>query len=390
MTLSASNGVDAIYDLGISHNKNGIALPDGTPYPEYAGDVTGERALEFLTHFDRVRDKDWSECTFLDLGCSEGSTTFELSQMGSTVYGVEGREDGIRRAEVIKSILNFEKTHFSVGNVDHAESYRPVDGIFNAGVLYHLEDPVTCLERCAENARHFVYLDTGHAPRSEEEKRNSKFAPLFGKSHKVNRHGLELDAIDFREPDNTAEKSADGLRRGPRAGIGNTNSVWLSHQGTVELMAKLGFPHHETIVDRPNIPRLRTCFFRTPPRPVGSIGELRKPLPKLLPEKEAILRIRERDLAYLRREGRPVLLIGSEPLLSSIEGDLNQAGIPISERIVIPGEGPPSKRVLNELTRGKDGLVVVARSDILKTMRNLIVLDRFDYAFTSFALARLN
>ena len=86
--------------------------------------------------------------------------------MGCTVYGVEGREDGVRRADAMKAIQGFEKTHFSVGNVDHATSYRKVDGIFNAGVLYHLEDPVACLERCAENARLFVYLDTGHKPRT--------------------------------------------------------------------------------------------------------------------------------------------------------------------------------------------------------------------------------
>lgn len=388
MTHSGTQTVESIYGLGISHNKFGVPLPDGTPYPEYASDVSGERALEFLTHFDRVRDRDWGDCSFLDLGCSEGSTTFELSQMGSAVYGVEGREDGIRRAEVIKSILNFEKTNFSVGNVDHATSYRKVDGIFNAGVLYHLEDPVACLERCAENARLFFYLDTGHAPRSQAELENSKFTRNFGKSYKISHRGLELDAIDFREPDNTAEKHSDGLRRGPRAGIGNTNSVWLSQESAIELMAKLGFPYHETVTDRPNIPRLRTCFFRTPPKPKGSIGALLKPLPNLLPRKEAILRTRERDVAYLRRNGEPVLLIGCEPLLSLVERDLSDSGITVSERIAVPGEGPPSKRVLNELTKGKEGLVVVARPDVMKIMRNVMVLDRFDYAFSSFALAR--
>ena len=388
MALADATSVDAIYDLGISHNKFGVPLPDGTPYPEHAVGFAGDRALEFLIHFDRVRDRDWSECSFIDLGCSEGSTTFELSQMGSTVYGVEGREDGIRRANVLKSILGFERTHFSVGDVNHASSYREVDGIFNAGVLYHLDDPVTCLERSAENSRIFMYLDTGHKPSDQEEQQNSRLARHFGKSFKIDYRGLELDAIDFAEPGNTAEKQADGLRRGPRSGIGNSNSVWLSHESVIALMAKLGFPYHETLKKQPLIHRIRTCFFRTPPRPKQSLPPLLNPLPKLLPQKEAILRIRERDTAYIRRTGESVLLIGREPLLSLVRCDLNDAGIAVGEEIILPGEGAPNRAVLNELTKGKTGLVVVATPDVAKTIHGLMIMDRFHYAFASFAMAR--
>lgn len=387
MVLADEKSVDAIYDLGISHNKLGVALPDGTPYPEHATDITGDRALEFLTHFNRVRDRDWADCSFLDLGCSEGSTTFEISQMGSTVYGVEGREDGIRRAEVIKSILGFDRTHFSVGNVNDASTYRPVDGIFNAGILYHLEDPVSCLERCAENARLFVYLDTGHAPRSEAELQRSKFAAKYGKAYKFDYKGLELDVIDFAEPGNTAERQGDGLRRGPRSGIGNSNSVWLSHESAIALMAKLGFPHHETVKDNPKIPRLRTCFFRSAPRPIEPI-RFERPLPQLLPRKEAFARVRERDIEYIRRTNEPVLLIGREPLLSLVRGDLEQAGIDIKEELVLPGEDRTPRGELNQLTKGKSGLVVVAAPDVIQIIRDLVILDRFQYAFGSFAMAR--
>lgn len=383
---SDSAGVEAIYDLGISHNKVAIALPDGTPYPEHATDLTGQRAFEFLTHFNRVRDRDWSDCSFLDLGCAEGSTTFEISQMDSQVYGVEGREDGVRRAEVLKSILGFERTHFSVGNVDHAASYREVDGIFNAGILYHLEDPVKCLERCAENARHFIFLDTGHAPRSQAELEKSKFAPKFGRAYKIDYKGLALDAIDFAEPGNTAEKQADGIRRGPRSGIGNSNSVWLSHQSAVQLMAKLGFGYHETIHDAPKFPRLRTCFFREPPTQVEPLGDLLKPLPKLLPPNEAAARVRERDLAYLQRSGEAVLVLGREPMLSSVKSELSSAAIPVSEAIELPGDAPTPRGILNQLTKGKDGLIVVAAPDYVQLIRHIVVLDRFRYAFVSFAM----
>ena len=387
MTTANFRSVDAIYDLGISHNKFGLPLPDGTMYPDHAADASGKRAREFLTHFNRVRDRDWSDCSLLDLGCSEGSTTFEISQMGSTAYGVEGREDGIRRANVLKDVINFDDTHFSVGNVNDPSAYRPVDGIFNAGILYHLDDPIACLERCAENARLFVYLDTGHAPRDEDERANSKFAPKFGKAYTIDYKGLKLDAVDFQEP-NVPERQEDGSRRGPRSSIGNSNSVWLSHAGAVALMKELGFPHHEVISDAPKFPRLRTCFFRSEPRAVERVDEYIEPLPKLLPPAQRFARSRERDIDYLRSNGQPVLLIGREPLLSAIRRDLAEASIAVGEEIEIPGEGLVARGLLKQLTEGKSGLVVFAVDDVVRTVRHLTILDRFNYAFSSFVLAR--
>lgn len=383
--IAEVNSVDHIYSLGISHNKFGLPLPDGTTYPEWAVNYSGERALEFITHFDRVRDRDWESCSFLDLGCSEGSTTFELSQMGSAVYGVEGREDGIIRANVLKQVLGSENTFFSVGNVNDESSYQQVDGIFNAGVLYHLEDPVACLERTAASARLFVYLDTGHAPRSMDEQQRSKFVANFGRRYTIDYKGLELEAIDFAEPKNTSEVQSDGLRRGPRSGIGNDNSVWLSHESTVALMAKLGFPHHEVIKDYPHIPRLRTAFFREEPRAPTFAGDYTKPLAVPLPRAEAIRRVRERDIACLRKAGKPVVLLGSEPLLSAVERDLQTAQILISDKILLP-KGPVSKGLLNQVTSGKDGFVVLAFEDTVKMARNIGILNRFSYMFTSFSM----
>ena len=380
--------IDAIYELGISHNKFSLPLPDGTFYPDYFFS-SDKRPLEFLKSFDRIRDGDWADCTFSDLGCSEGSTTFGISQMGSTVYGVEGRADGVERAKVLQQIIGFERTHFSVGNVDHEESYRQGDAIFNAGVLYHLEDPVTCLERCAENARLFIYLDTGHAPGSQQEREGSKFASNFGRVHTVKRHGLELEAVDFAEPSTTAEKKG-GVRRGPRAGIGNTNSVWLSHASTVELMKVLGFPYHETVGEQPHIPRLRTCFWRTEPKAPSPLGTLLKPLPAEAPPEAAIAAARTRDLAYLKRTGAPVIVIGHEPLLAAVAEDLRKGGANIDAVIKAPGNlgDKLPLRGLDKMLDGRSGRVAVATRDVARASFNLMKLDRFGYVFTSFALAR--
>ena len=294
--MSAS--ITDLYKLGVPHNKFALTMPDGTYYPDFIT-TPDKRPVEFLRHFDRVRDKAWDQCSFLDLGCSEGTTTLGLAQMGSTAYGVEGRADGIDRAHVLKEIVGFTNVEYSVDNVVNDSAFREVDGIFNAGILYHLEDPVRMMEQCARNARSFVYVDTGHAPKDDAERRNSKFQPNFRDEFIIDYQGLKLRAVNFAEPEDTRETQGE-VRRGPRSGIGNSNSVWLAHESLIELMAKLGFPYHETVKYAPIIPRLRTCFFREPPRPLDRSFSLLQPLPTAANVDDAIAATVARDLGFLK------------------------------------------------------------------------------------------
>lgn len=379
-----NTSVEAIYSLGLSHNSFSLPLPDGTTYPDY-WPAKDTRPIEFLAHFDRVRDKDWADCLFLDLACSEGATTFGLSQTGGTVFGVEGRADGILRANVLRDIVGFDRTHFSVGNVNREESFRKVDGIFNAGILYHLEDPISFLERCAHNARLFMYVDAAHRPRSEDERREARHAPSMGRTYQIEWHGLKIDAMDFAEPNVVAEK-ADGVRRKPRSGIGNTTSVWLAQHSLVDIMAELGFPYHETVADMPLLSRMRTCFFRRPPRPLGELGPLAKPLPRVEARGKAILNARRRDIAYLQRQGRPVLVVGHDPILKPVLDDLLANGIQVGGSVKIP-ERFKVKTIGSLLASRSERLVVAAVPDVRKIIEYLMLLDRFEYAFASFAMA---
>ena len=361
-------------------------MPDGTYYPDFIT-TPDKRPIEFLRNFDRVRAKPWEDCSFLDLGCSEGTTTLGLSQMGSTVYGVEGRADGIDRANVLKDIVDFRKTHFSVDNVNNESAFREVDGIFNAGILYHLEDPVEMIERCCKYAKSFVYVDTGHAPKSEEERRESKFSPYFGREFTIEYQGLKLKAVDFAEPGDTREK-VDGMRRGPRSGIGNSNSVWLAHESLIELMEKLGFPYHETIKYVPIIPRLRTCFFRERPAASATSLKLSQPLPPAESVDTAIRRTDARDLEFLAQTDSEITLVGRDPLMTQVREKLVEKGIKIDNDIIVPGvQGDVIPTgVLNKLLTNKAGIIVVAAPNPGKTIHPLVKMDRFELAITSLAL----
>lgn len=383
-----NSSIERIYELGLSHNAFAMTLPDGTFYPDHIPSID-PRPMEFLEQFNRVRDKDWEQCSFLDLGCSEGTTTLGISQMGSEVYGVEGRADGILRAKALADIAGFDRAHFAVGNVNEESSFREVDGIFNAGILYHLDKPIPFLENTAKNARNFIYLDTGHAPSSKEEHDNSKFLSNFGKTYTIKYNGLNLDVIDFAEPA-TPEKKG-GLRRGPRSSIGNTNSVWLTLSSLKDLMAELGFPYHETIKYVPIIPRTRTMFFREKPREASEIRNLTKPLTRPMSILAAAKAARKRDIEYLKSKRQSVLVIGRDPLLNDVCEDLKSNDIGIREIIVLPGKesDPVVSRRIFQLLDGYDGYIVNAINNTKKAHEALITLDRFKYSFSSFAMVKM-
>ena len=377
--------ISSIYALGIPHNKFALTLPDGTYYPDFITQPD-KRPVEFLRHFDRVRSKPWEECSFLDLGCSEGTTTLGLSQMGSTVYGVEGRADGIDRANVLKGIVGFQNTHFAVDNVVNESAYREVDGIFNAGILYHLEDPVAMMEQCAKMARSFVYVDTGHAPKDQQERENSKFSANFGREYTLDYKGLKLKVVDFAEPGDPREE-ANGMRRGPRSGIGNTNSVWVDHGSLIDLMKELGFPYHDTVKYAPIIPRLRTCFFREKPRNLGSL-KLNQPLPAPADESAAIRTTVNRDLDYLKATTEPIHVIGCEPVVGRVMLMLERHGIAAASETVVPGN--PAEKInttrLGQISDGKSGIVVLGLTNPQSTIHALVKLGHFSLAITSLGI----
>lgn len=285
--------------------------------------------------------------------------------------------------------MGFESVDFRVENVNDDTSFREVDGIFNAGILYHLDKPLEFLVRTCENAREFVYLDTGHAPIDDQEMGRSKFLKNFGKRYTLEFRGLTLDVIDFAEPGDTRERDEKGRRRGPRSGIGNSNSVWLTHESTVELMRKMGFEHYEQVNYTPIIPRRRTCFFRNAPQPARVPLTFTHSLPRPLPRAQAVAATMARDLAYLRSASRPITVMGSEPGLSAVAAHLRGHGIAAFSAVPLPvGEGGKvSLGKLETAIGDRDGIVVLAVGEPLQIMRKLVKLDCFSLALTSFGLA---
>ena len=382
-----NNPYDDLYSLGSANNVFSTALPDGSFIPPY---ITREdtRADEFLTQFNRVRgDANWKDCFFLDLASSEGSTSLGLAQMGSTVLGIEGREGAVNRANVIRDLLRFDNGTYEIGNVMDPDKYRQVHGIFAAGILYHLEDPIGFLELCTKHASDFIYIDSRRMPADDQAISQTLFPNSLSNKHVIDAHGLSIRGIEFKEADSKDEEEGDVLRR-PRTGIGNTFSVWLSLDDMIDLMAKLGFPFHHRIDDHSKFLRSRTVFFREKPNDPVAVTPFTQPLLERKPALEAMQIAQARDVEYIKRKSLPVTLVGVEAVNKKVKEKLEAENIQIQKEIVLPSPDGKSAHLgqLTELIRDTSGFVVLASINPHMIYQQLILFPKIDYVSTSFGM----
>lgn len=89
--------------------------------------------------------------TLLDLACNDGWYGFQAESLGASVVGIDGRDDAIYRANLLK--LALERQNISFRRAD-LEDMTPLGGPFDAtlfyGILYHLADPLRVLKRVGQ------------------------------------------------------------------------------------------------------------------------------------------------------------------------------------------------------------------------------------------------
>lgn len=94
--------------------------------------------------------------TILELGSLEGAHTFLLGAQSGVerVVAVEGRAANIRKAELIKRLLDARKAEFVQANLEETEltTFGNFDAVFCSGLLYHLPEPWKLLEQLPQVA----------------------------------------------------------------------------------------------------------------------------------------------------------------------------------------------------------------------------------------------
>ena len=119
--------------------------------------------FEWAGRFGRVE-------SVLELGAHEGNHSLQLASHPRVlrVVGLEGREDNVRRAQLVQEAFgqtNVEFRHYNVERFEPAE-FAGFDAVFCSGLLYHLPEPWTLLRKLAGIGR-FLFLDTHYAAAEE-------------------------------------------------------------------------------------------------------------------------------------------------------------------------------------------------------------------------------
>ncbi len=118
---------------------------------------------------------DWAQRlgkveTILELGSHEGSHSLQLAIRTGVrrVVALEGREDNVRRARLVAEAFpgtNVEFRHCNLEQFEPAE-FAGFDAVFCSGLLYHLPEPWTLVQKVAGICR-FLFLDTHYAATEE-------------------------------------------------------------------------------------------------------------------------------------------------------------------------------------------------------------------------------
>jgi 2-polyprenyl-3-methyl-5-hydroxy-6-metoxy-1,4-benzoquinol methylase len=101
----------------------------------------------------------------LEVGCFEGVHTTGLVRRGATVTAIDSRMENVVKTIVRTALFGCQATVFKCDVEIESERARlpSVDLLHHVGVLYHLADPVTHLERLGALVREGIMLDTHYA-----------------------------------------------------------------------------------------------------------------------------------------------------------------------------------------------------------------------------------
>lgn len=108
----------------------------------------------------------------LEVGCFEGVHTIALAGYGAKVIGIDSRIENVVKTMVRTLSFGFEATVFKCDVEQETEFAKlaQVDITHHMGVLYHLADPVTHLQKLLACTRKALMLDTHYARAEEADK----------------------------------------------------------------------------------------------------------------------------------------------------------------------------------------------------------------------------
>jgi len=169
--------------------------------------------------------------TVVDLGCLEGGYALEFALAGYDVIGIEARPSNVERCNFVAEAYGLRNLRFVCDDARNLTSYGPFDAVFCAGLLYHLDAPVTFLSELAEATKRTLLLETHYAT-NEDKWDQFQLSRLTTNEGRVGRWYKEW------EPDTTPEE----VETLSWSSVGNPASFWLEKRHLLQAIVDAGFP----------------------------------------------------------------------------------------------------------------------------------------------------
>ena len=202
------------------------------------GSLTKPESLEMTLHpwfrstkrvIDLVLGDDKSGKKIVDFGCLEGGYSVEFARLGLDVIGIEANDLNFEACQWVASKVQLENLNFLHMNVMDVEKLDQFDIGFICGLLYHLDKPISFLEKVAPLTRRCLIIQThfslagttGDFDLSEIQKNEGVNGRWF---------------VEFA-PSATVEERASFRW----AAFDNSKSFWIRREELLEKLLELGF-----------------------------------------------------------------------------------------------------------------------------------------------------
>lgn len=376
------------YELGLSSNIFTVVMPNGTFYPEHIG-IEDERIDQFISRYDAIRDKPWEQCVFLDLGCGEGSSALGIGRTGARVIGIDGREDVISRACFARDQYGYANVEFYVGNVLDEALWEQVDAVFMAGLIHHLENPLSLIDLLEKYCRSMVFMCTHVAPDDEAHRTASHFSRLLFDPSEKEYRGNRIAGMCFHE-DADLREERDIKRRHPRSGVGNTFSWWPSRAGLEQAMASVGFVQSQLVTKSDYRLRFRYVFYRQQEESHPGVVDQEQFLWPVIPRPDyvaAATRSVISDRMFMKQQNISPLVVGDQTSVQKVVQLLRNVDIEGNGMVRDGGDDR------SDILSGPEASYVVLAASSYGGLKSLydeaMLYKNIRYAFTSFSLVSL-
>ncbi len=192
----------------------------------------------------------------LELGPLEGAHTYMLERAGGDVLSIEGNHGAFLRCLIVKNFLGL-KSKFLLGDFSNPDiSSESFDTVVASGILYHMEDPVTLLEKVSSKTDN-LFIWTHYF--EEDLERWSPIAKREIKNGKWDIDNPKLFDIDGLSVKTVRQNYGKAKQWSGFCGGRSSFSYWICKQDLLALLRKLGFANiriNFDKVDHPNGP----CF----------------------------------------------------------------------------------------------------------------------------------